>query len=394
MNNSKGGSKLQELAARLSESNFVSQQVLRIDDFYGQWGVYYAFHVGPFLAILPVGATILMFYVFRRKNLLGVTQKFILSIMTMAVLFTTTSALRDSTLRILQMHYGFLEYRVCAIVFVSFRLQIIFHATSLWLNTFMLIHQVLVVGFPLKIKLFNLSAFVYGFFLFHFAMCFSFFLLLTFPSFKPVSLIQEFRPGFAVKRIEGCDPHSFAILDDSVASELNRAASHIILIYTKAFPLVLNIVSITCLIVLLTKQIRAVSVLVHNVSVKRVKYLVLMKVNIGLGVSCILQELPVIGIFFYQFAFYGQRVEAFSLYTKYFGIATTVMSISFVIGKPLDLLIYSSLSRIFKEEMKQILGRGCIGCGRSPKHPQLAISKGVALNKKTSSAMCDIAMPA
>ena len=139
--------KLLELAVRFDESDFNSQLVLRIDDFYGQWGVYYAFHVGPFLAILPVGATILMFYVFRRRNLMGVTQKFILSIMTMAVLFTTTSALRDSTLRILQMHYGFLEYRVCAIVFISFRVQMVLHSTSLWLNTFMLIHQVLLIGF-------------------------------------------------------------------------------------------------------------------------------------------------------------------------------------------------------------------------------------------------------
>ena len=368
--------KLMELAVRFGESDFASQLVLRIDDFYGQWGVYYAFHVGPFLAILPVGATILMFYVFRRRNLMGVTQKFILSIMTMAVLFTTTSAVRESALRISQMHYGFLEYRVCAIVFISFRVQMVLHSTSLWLNTFMLIHQVLLIGFPLKIKLFNLSALLYGFLLYHFVFCATFVLLLTFPLFKPVSLIQEFRPGYTVKMIKACDPHELAFLDDDAASNLNSFVLYIILLHIKVFPLFLNIVSITCLIVLLTKQIRAVSILVHNVNVKRVKYLVLMKVNIGLGVSCILQELPVIGIFFYQFGFIGHEM---TLYSRYFGIATTVMSISFVIGKPLDLLIYSSLSRTFKEELKQILGRGYKGCGKSRKNRPTAISKGVAV---------------
>lgn len=113
------------------------------------------------------------------------------------------------------------------------------------------------------------------------------------------------------------------------------------------------------LVFLLTKHIRTLSLLTNNIAVERVKYIVLMKVNIAMGVSFVLQELPVILFFAYQIVYSGKKVDNLAIYEQYQGFATSVMSISFCIGKPIDLLIYCSLSRSFKEELKYIMSLCC-----------------------------------
>lgn len=85
--------------------------------------------------------------------------KIILSIMFIDLSYTSPSNIRDIIMRVSQMHYGFKEYRVCVKIIVSFRVQMFFYVTSVWLKSIMSLHQVLFVGFPMRVKQHNLSAY-------------------------------------------------------------------------------------------------------------------------------------------------------------------------------------------------------------------------------------------
>lgn len=106
---------------------------------------------------------------------------------------------------------------------------------------------------------------------------------------------------------------------------------------------------------MLHKNIRSLSVLTNNATVKRIKYVMLMKINIGLCFSFVLQELPFNILLFLQFAYHeggNTNIENLSVFQ---GVVTSILSISYSVGKPVNLLIYSSLSSSFKQEMGSIL---------------------------------------
>lgn len=119
----------------------------------------YSLQFGYILYSLPPLVTSLMFVIFKLRKLLGVFQKFILSIMFIDLSYTSPSNIRDIILRVSQMHYGFKEYRVCVEIIVSFRVQMFLYVTSVWLKSIMSLHQVLFVGFPMRVKQHNLSAY-------------------------------------------------------------------------------------------------------------------------------------------------------------------------------------------------------------------------------------------
>ena len=219
----------------------------------------------------------------------------------------------------------------------------------------MSLHQVLLVGFPLKVKLYNLSAGFYCFLIFHLIFCLIFLLLLTFPSFEPVPMVQHYRIGDSMRRILGCRLASYGLFHISSLPTLTVSVSYLILMYAQAIPFMLHFISIVLLIILLTKHIRTLSVLVHNAPVERIKYVSLLKVNIGLGISFFLQELPIIFFFIYQVVLVSDHVTYDKIYSKYQGVAIAIMSISFSIGKPIDLMIYASLSQSFKQEIRKLI---------------------------------------
>lgn len=82
-----------------------------------------------------------------------------------------------------------------------------------------------------------------------------------------------------------------------------------------------------------------------------------MKVNIALGLSLMLQELPVTAIMLVQFAY--RDITSWGNYLYLLGVATSIISISYSIGKPVDLLIYANLSSTFKEELKYMIFGRC-----------------------------------
>lgn len=154
-------------------------------------GMTYTFEVGIYFWLVPPLVTVIMFVIFKRNKLLRVTQKFIISIMVINLCYITTSFVRDTILKVFDMHYGFLDYDVCSDVIILLRIQLIFHTSSLWMSTLMTLHHLLLVGFSLKVKLCNLSAYFTAFIAAHILLSVSFLLILTFPSFEPVSFIQE-----------------------------------------------------------------------------------------------------------------------------------------------------------------------------------------------------------
>ena len=346
------------LFVSLKQAQYNGERVLKMDALYGRWGMTYAFQIGPYLSWIPPLITVILFIVFRRKKLLGVTQKFILSIMVADVIYTFVAFVRDTLLRAFEMHYGFLEYRVCLEVVYSFRFQMICHSTSVWLKSLMSLHQVLLVGFPLKVKLYNLSAGFYCFLIFHFIFCTMFLIVLNFPTIEPIPLIQEYRPGTPLRRVLGCRLAASDIFKTTSLTQ-SSALSTTVLLYTQVIPFVLHFFTIVALVILLTKHIRTLSILMNNISVERIKYLSLLKVNIGLGISFFLQELPVIFFSLYQVGTVSDKETHDNISRKYQGFAFAIMSISFCVGKPIDLIIYASLSKSFKEEIQGLLKCAC-----------------------------------
>lgn len=359
--------KLTNVVLGLEKAYYDGVGALKLEHMYGYWGLQFNFQFGYFFYALPPVVTISMFVIFKRRKLLGVTQRFILCIMVMDLFYTTISSIRDILLRAFQMHYGFMEFRVCSEIIVSFRVQLFLHVTSIWLKTLMALHQVLLIGFPFKVKQHNLSAYFYTFIFVHGILCVSFFLFLSAPVFEPVSLIQEFRPGYALKKILGCRySHSRVVADINISLE-GLVITYALYIYNQVLPFTLHCIIIVVLVVLLTKQIRVLLVLSGNIAIERVKYILLMKVNIALGLSFVLQELPVITFTMYQFLFNSDRLDSDKTGMQYQGYVTVIMSISFCIGKPIDLLIYSSLSKAFKEELKHLLWSLFKPCRRNVK---------------------------
>lgn len=165
----------------------------------------FTFNVGIFLWPVSLAVTVIMLVVFRRRKLLGVTQKFIMSILFIDLCFVLTTAIRDTLLKAFDMNYGFLEYRVCSEVLHSIRFQMVLHATSAWFNTLMSVHHLLLVGFPFRVRICNLSAYFYTFLIVHSLFCCSLFFLITY-EFQPIPLVQEYKPGYSLHIIEGCVP--------------------------------------------------------------------------------------------------------------------------------------------------------------------------------------------
>lgn len=357
MNNKSKGI-LDDLVLQLARGKFDSEIALKLEEIYGRWGMTFTFNVGIFLWPVSLVVTTIMFVVFIRKKLLGATQKFIMSILILDLCFVSTTAIRDTLLKVFDMNYGFLEYRVCPEVMYSIRLQMVLHATSAWLNTLMSVHHLLLVGFPLRVRMCNLSAYLYTFLVFHMLFCSIFLVFLITPEYEPIPLIQEYRSGYPPKKIEGCVLKTMRLFWVLPFYNWSNVIMYILILYSQVIPFSLNLVMAVGLVILLNRHLRSLTVLTDNVSINRVSYVRLMKINIGLGVSSILQEVPLIFVLFSQFHFFkwDNTNEVFSSFQ---GLATTIIYISSNVGKPINLLIYSSLSSSFKKELQHIMTRIC-----------------------------------
>lgn len=150
---------LEDLVFQFAKGNFDSERAIKLEQIYGRWGMTFTlkFNVGIFLWPISLAVTMIMFVVFKQRKRLGVTQKFIMSILIIDLCFVLTTAIRNTLLKAFHMNYGFLEYRVCSEVLYSIRFQMVLHATSAWLNTLMSVHHLLLVGFPFRVRICELQ---------------------------------------------------------------------------------------------------------------------------------------------------------------------------------------------------------------------------------------------
>lgn len=118
-------------------------------------------------------------------------------------------------------------------------------------------------------------------------------------------------------------------------------------------PICIHIVCTFLFIVLVRKEIKKLSYLTDMCSsqiLKKVKYLIIIKVHICLGISFMLQETPI--YFTLSYIYFSDGVtnlrDANSVFLNY-------MLLTFAIGKPIDLIIYASLSKKVKTELRKIV---------------------------------------
>lgn len=185
---------------------------------------------------------------------------------------------------------------------------------------------------------FKESAYFSAFIAAHILLSVAFLLVLTFPSFEPVSLIQE----YPLKKIKGCVPSTSEMLALTLTDIL-------LFFYSQVIPFSLHLTTITALVVLLIRQTRSMLVLTNQISLGQFNYVILMMVNIALGWSLILQELPFTVIMLVQFA-YGD-ITSWGNCLYLLGVATSKIFLSYSIGYQMDLLIYANLCSKFKGEL-------------------------------------------
>lgn len=223
----------------------------------------------------------------------------------------------------------------------------------------MSIHHFLLVGYPLKVRIFNFSPLFFTFLFAHLLFCCTFFLFLMSNDHEPIPLIQDFIPGHPLKKIDGCIVTVKKIFGEYFKYDGAILTAYIVFFYTHMLPCCLHVISSVGLVIFLYKNIRILSVLTDNAIVRRVKYLRLMAINIGLGLSFMLQELPVIVATVHLLAFSeGEKTNGENFSTQQ-GLIISVILISYSIGKPLNLLIYANLSSTFKQELKDLLMKIC-----------------------------------
>lgn len=85
-------------------------------------------------------------------------------------------------------------------------------------------------------------------------------------------------------------------------------------------------------------------------ALRNVKYLILMKVHIYLGISLFLQETPILVSTF--LGTFGQSITGIKNASS---VVLIFMFQTFAIGKPIDLLIYASLSQKVKTALLNII---------------------------------------
>lgn len=129
----------------------------------------------------------------------------------------------------------------------------------------------------------------------------------------------------------------FEGLDDSIYQ-------YVVILYIQVIFFCVYLVIIVVFVVFLVKNVWFFLLLINKSLFKQVKYVVLMKVNIGFGFFFVLQEFLLIFIFLYQFVYY--YIE-WGNFIKFQSVVILVLLIFYSIGKFVNFFIYFSLSFLF-----------------------------------------------
>jgi hypothetical protein len=343
--------KLLNLVDNLFKDQRETAKFMRFSDFFDEVFFPFASYVSPYLWIIPLIPTIIIIVTFKRAKLFGVTQKFIFMVMVIDMFFTLFTGIKDVLLNFLGMNYGFVEYEICRILLISFRVQEVLHGSSLLLKSIMTARIVGLFAFPIKFRNFRLKKWMALLVLIHVSVCAYYFFLAMMTPIFPVTTVQVYRHGQPLKIIQACvldiDHDNFRFSDS-----YTEIMFVVHIVYFLLIPVLLQCVLLVALLLLLKKHIKAVENLVHdNRQRSVVKYLRLMKISIFMGISFLIQEVPLVVTLSYGFS------DDLRSLTRMTSMSYVLMAISYAIGKPVDLLIYSYQSETFKKTLSKWLCR-------------------------------------
>jgi hypothetical protein len=334
----------------LQKAHNDAKKLLKYSDLFDSFGVGFTKYVSPYLWISPLIVIIVVLVTFKRAKLFGSTQKILIFAMTLDMSFTVFTGIKDGVLNFLDMNYGFVEYKVCRFLLISFGVQGVIHGSSLLLKSVMMLRIVLLFAYPMKYRQFRIRKWVVIVSFLHVLVCAFSISFVVMMSIIPVRTVQEYNHGKPLKIIEACEIISDG--DDSFLHMLNAYPGIMIAVrvyYFILIPLILHCVCIVVLAVLLRKQINAVKKLVADKQQRLViKYLRLMKVSLLLGISFLIQEFPQAISQLYMYL-----ANIHSLSKSMNSLSYIMMSISFAFGKPMDLLIYASQSKAFRSSLSK-----------------------------------------
>jgi hypothetical protein len=343
---------LKILLDNLLKAERANSNALRFSDIYEDFGLQFTAYVSPYIWIIPLTVMAIILVTFKRAKLFGITQKLLILSITLDTLFSLFAGIRDGTLHFLNMNYGFVEYKICIFLMASFRIQGILHGSSLVLKSLMTARIVVMFAFPMKLRTFRLKKWVAMFLLLHLVICtLSLFLMLMMQA-TPVTTVQEYKPEVSLKIIQACEMHVHSeYFDFHSLMTFSKIGFFVHMVYFLLIPILFQCVCIVLLSVLMKKRIKAVMKLTGGGKQKaEVNYVRLMKVSLLLGISFLIQEMPLI----------ISQVNGFTLELNYKlsknnSLSYVLMSISYAVWKPIDMLIYATQSKAFKTTLSKWL---------------------------------------
>jgi hypothetical protein len=305
----------------------------------------------PYLWILPFVVTVVILVVFKRAQLFGHTQIYLIIIMVLDLVYTLLTAIRDGYISFSKKDYGYIEYDVCRPLLVSVIVQTVLHGSSMWVKCLMSITHTIFIAFPLKCRSWNLKRVLVLVLIIHIVMvilCIAFPIIMPLKEMKTIQIPEKLQKP---KTIQACvlDIHG-GFYDSPFFAFLSKFLSFTTYISYMILPTAVCLIFLLILLVLLRKQIKMVSIIApHTAKKNKIKYLTLMKVNIILGISFLVQESPLLG-------YYGVLLASadVSENLKARCYINMIMTTTFAFGKPLDLLIYASLSTKFRQELMKL----------------------------------------
>lgn len=321
-------------------------------DFYGESGLIFVHYVTPYFWVFPLIASILLIMSFKRLNLFGPTQKCLVTVMVIDVFFLLLVGLKDLIFNALNWNHGFIEYKVCMFMLIFVRIQTVIHGTSLWVKSLMLIHKVLMFISPFKFRQLNLKFILLLFLFVHLLIVILFCTILIKTPISRFPTVQEYLPGMPLQIIDACvtvNEEEFFV--GIFYSLINWISFFSQIVYFTTLPICIQFVCTILLIFMVRKEINRLSHLRSTSrALKNLNYLILIKVHIYLGISFIIQEAPIYVAFILTNVSWGEK----NMQTTN-SIILIYMYQTFAIGKPIDLLIYASLSQKVKSELMNII---------------------------------------
>lgn len=311
-------------------------------------------YINPYLWAIPLIAAILLVVTLKKQQLFGQMQKCLILIMAIDVFFATATGLKDAVFNLMIWNYGFVEFKLCRFMLVFIRFQTAVHSTSLWIKSLLLLHRVSMFLFPFKFRHVNFKLFLIPFFSLHIIVVVSYCALVYSFPIRSLPTIQEYTSGMKLKKIDACVwDQRMVTFDASFYIFVQYFSFFAQTVYLTLLPICIHFTCTVLLIFLVRKEIKRMSNLAPTSSLKalrNVKYLILMKIDIYLGISFFLQETPIL-----VSTVFGSFIQSLTGIKNASSVVLIYMFQTFAIGKPIDLLIYASLSQKVKTELLNII---------------------------------------